>query len=513
MGASTAPKVAVAQFANGIVAAAVGAGVGLGVGVGTGAVGVGLGSGASGELAPFTPIAIATIATTTTAPDPSTSGRRRRPPDGSLIDSLLGLGEPARGGTRVVRDDHVGTGAADAAECFEDGGPLVERAGRGCMMEHRKLAADAVRGERYVGRVANPRDHIEVCERGLDHDDVRAFLDVKDRFAHCLSLVGGVHLVRAPIPGPGRAFSGVAEGAVEHSGELRAVREDRGLGESRQVERLADRGDLPVHHPARGDDVGAGRRLAHRGSRVQLEGRVVVDVTVVEQEAAVPMIRVLTQAAIGDEDAGVAEALAKRADRLLDDTLVHERSRPLRVLGRWKSGEEHAAETEADRLLHGRAQGIDALVTLTRHGSDRLRRFEAFADERRVNQLPGTQSRLAGEPAQRRGSAQTAGSLERESHVAVQRSRCGVRHSVSALTSPSTEATSATAWTVSPAARASAAVCSPMHTITAPTGSPPAPMAATRFRAVLPLVRVIASTPAANAARRRPGADAGMTLR
>src|ERR1700686_3111204 len=115
---------------------AAGGGEMLGVGVGTTAVGVGVDTGGSGELAPFTPIAIATIATTTTAPDPSTSGRRRRPPDGSLIDSLLGLREPARGGTRVVRDDHVGTRAADAAECFEDGSPLVECAGRCCMAEH-----------------------------------------------------------------------------------------------------------------------------------------------------------------------------------------------------------------------------------------------------------------------------------------------------------------------------------------------------------------------------------------
>ena len=87
------------------------------------------------------------------------------------------------------------------------------------------------------------------------------------------------------------------------------------------------------------------------------------------------MIRVLAQAAIGDEYAGVAEALAQRADRLLDDTLLGERARPLRVLGRRKPEEEHAAETEADRLLHGRAEGIDALVTLSRHRADRLRRL------------------------------------------------------------------------------------------------------------------------------------------
>jgi hypothetical protein len=97
-GWSTGPNVAVEQSANGIVAAAVGAGVAVGVGlaVGTGAVGVGLGSAGSGELAPFTPIAIATTAITTTAPDPSSSGKRRRPPFGSLIDySLLSASQPA----------------------------------------------------------------------------------------------------------------------------------------------------------------------------------------------------------------------------------------------------------------------------------------------------------------------------------------------------------------------------------------------------------------------------------
>jgi hypothetical protein len=73
-GASTGPNVAVAQSAYGIVGAAVGDGVALGVG--TTAVGVGLTTAGSGELALFTPKAIATIATTTTTPDPITTERR-----------------------------------------------------------------------------------------------------------------------------------------------------------------------------------------------------------------------------------------------------------------------------------------------------------------------------------------------------------------------------------------------------------------------------------------------------
>ena len=84
-GASTAPKVVFAQSANGIVGAAVGDGVAETLGLGV-AVGVGVGSAGSGALAPLTPMAIATTATITTPPDPSTNGRRRLPPDGSLMD-------------------------------------------------------------------------------------------------------------------------------------------------------------------------------------------------------------------------------------------------------------------------------------------------------------------------------------------------------------------------------------------------------------------------------------------
>src|ERR1019366_2093545 len=202
IGASTGPNVVVAQSAKGIVAAAVGEGVGVGVG----ATAVGVVSAGSGALALFTPMAMATMATTTTAPDPTTSGRRRRSPDESLIDSLLGLREPARGGARVVRDDHVGTRAADATQGFKDGGTFVEGTRRGRVMEHGKLPADAVGGEGQIGRVANPGTHIEVGERELPHDHVRALLDIEEGFANSLTLIGRVHLVRTPVSRPRRAF-------------------------------------------------------------------------------------------------------------------------------------------------------------------------------------------------------------------------------------------------------------------------------------------------------------------
>jgi len=85
IGFSTEPNFAVAQSANGIVGAGVGDGVAEALGDGV-AAGVWVASGGSGELAPLTPMAIATMAITTTAPDPRARGRRRLPPDGSLIN-------------------------------------------------------------------------------------------------------------------------------------------------------------------------------------------------------------------------------------------------------------------------------------------------------------------------------------------------------------------------------------------------------------------------------------------
>jgi hypothetical protein len=82
IGASTGPNFAVEQSAKANVAAA----VGDGVGVGTLAVGLVVGTAGSGALALFTPNAIATIAITTTAADPISSGRRVCGPLGSLID-------------------------------------------------------------------------------------------------------------------------------------------------------------------------------------------------------------------------------------------------------------------------------------------------------------------------------------------------------------------------------------------------------------------------------------------
>jgi len=68
------------------------------------------------------------------------------------------------------------------------------------------------------------------------------------------------------------------------------------------------------------------------------------------------VIGVLTETAVGDDHAGVTEAIAERTNRFLDHTRVRECSRSLSVLDGGQTEEEHAAEAEPDRLLHRRTQ-------------------------------------------------------------------------------------------------------------------------------------------------------------
>jgi hypothetical protein len=188
------------------------------------------------------------------------------------------------------------------------------------------------------------------------------------------------------------------------------------------VANFADRRHLTVHHPARRDDVRARRGLRDGGARIQLERCVVVDRAVLEQESAVSVVGVLAEAAVRDEHARIAKALTQRADCLLHHAALGECTRSLGVLDARQTEEEHAAETQLDGLLHRSAERVDALVALPRHGADGSRRRQPLADERGMDELTRAEVRLANQVAQRRGAAQPAGSIERESHDARQRS-------------------------------------------------------------------------------------------
>src|SRR6478609_533366 len=87
---------------------------------------------------------------------------------GGPVSSSDGLGEPPG----EVREDHVGAGTADRRQLLERHGVVVDPpVGRG-RLQHRVLAADVVRGERYVDQPTGGGDDVEVGDGGLHHHHV-----------------------------------------------------------------------------------------------------------------------------------------------------------------------------------------------------------------------------------------------------------------------------------------------------------------------------------------------------
>ena len=92
--------------------------------------------------------------------------------------------------------------------------------------------------------------------------------------------------------------------------------------------------DLPVHHPARRDHVGARLGLRQRDALVELERGVVQHLAVGAEHAAVPVVGVLVEAEVGHEDELVAHRVAHGAQRDLHDAVGVPGAAALRVLVR-----------------------------------------------------------------------------------------------------------------------------------------------------------------------------------
>jgi len=76
----------------------------------------------------------------------------------------------------------------------------------------------------------------------------------------------------------------------------------------------------------------------------------------------VAVVRVLVEAAVGDEHAAVPETAPERAQGGLDDAAVIPRFRAQRVLARRDSEEEHCPQPGRQRLLHDDPGAVDRLL-------------------------------------------------------------------------------------------------------------------------------------------------------
>ena len=201
-------------------------------------------------------------------------------------------------------------------------------------MDHRELAADLVACEGVVLRkFLRVLDDIKVGHRGLDHDDVRAFVHIAflhrthvstrsrqpalkpthDRAAR-EALGRRRELVAFPVPERGRAPRGVPEGPIEPTRELGRVRHERApVPEATVDERALDGLDTTVHHVGGRDAVRAGARIRESDLGDARGGRALVERTVGTEEATVAVRGVLAEADVA-RDVEVRVELAQFAD-------------------------------------------------------------------------------------------------------------------------------------------------------------------------------------------------------
>jgi hypothetical protein len=168
---------------------------------------------------------------------------------------------------------------------------------------------------------------------------------------------------------------------------------------------------LSVHHPARGDHLGA--RVGERG-RLELEvleRRVVVDVAFGRQHAAVAVVGVLAEADVRDaQERGrrVRDAL----ERALDDPLGRPREPTLGILLVGDAEQDDRGNPELFGVAACLGQSIERFAEDARHRRHGLADALALDDEEREDEIVLRDVRLAHEAPQRGVRTQPSRALD-----------------------------------------------------------------------------------------------------
>src|SRR5690348_4124089 len=213
----------------------------------------------------------------------------------------LAMLEPAGSVFGVIGEDDGGAGALNAGEDFERNAFFVDPAVARGGLYHRVFAAHVVGGDGYVEMVADTLDYIQISQRGLYHDHVRALFQVELDFAYRLARVARIHLVAAPVTELGRGIRRFAEWSVERRAVFRRVGKNRDILKFIFVELAPDRGDAAVHHVRGRDDIGSSARMRKRGVGEQSKAGIVENVFALDH-AAMSMARVFAKANVGDHE-------------------------------------------------------------------------------------------------------------------------------------------------------------------------------------------------------------------
>ena len=286
---------------------------------------------------------------------------------------------------------------------------------------------------------------VEIRDARLDHDNVRALLNIQRHLAQRLVRIRRVHLVTPAIAELGRGFRRLAERAVKRGGKLRRVTHDRRVGETFRVKFRADGANAAIHHVARGDDVRAGLGVACGGAGEQLERRVVQNFGerarlgcgrtrpafdifgssgsrganrcsrggCAPQNAAMPVRHVFAEADIRDDEQR-GQFLFQQPHGLLHDAVLRVSAGSLVILFVGNAEEQNG--WHAERVGGGgfAQQFIRRKLEHAGHGGDGLADFFAAADKERQDELLHAQAGLADEAAEGGILAETARAADRE---------------------------------------------------------------------------------------------------
>ena len=160
-----------------------------------------------------------------------------------------------------------------------------------------------------------------------------------------------------------------------------------------RVEGPPDGAHLAVHHAGRRHPVGAGLGVRDRDPRVRVERRIVVD-RAAPDHAAVPVVRVLAQAQVGDEDQGFPELGAHGAEGLLHDPARIPGAAPLGVLVRRDPEQHDRGDAELRQRSAGLDEASDRMLVLPGHGVDLHGAGQALLDEERGDEIARVQPGL-----------------------------------------------------------------------------------------------------------------------
>ena len=154
--------------------------------------------------------------------------------------------------------------------------------------------------------------------------------------------------------------------------------------------------------------------LRDRDRRVALEGRVVVDLAGVGEQAAVAVVGVLVEAVVGHQHERVADLVAQVAQRDLHHAVgvvgAANRGRP------WWSGTPKritAGHAEVGERVHLLAQALLRVLHDARHRHDRLGRVDALLHEQRRDEVVDARGGLRRPGAAARGCGAAGASAVR----------------------------------------------------------------------------------------------------